>query len=84
MHGAVKLDCHALMPYQPFMDLADDIRAIESALGAQRTPLSHLLRKARIDRSTWTRWRSGKTLPRLDRWVAVQAAVAALTDQGMP
>lgn len=60
------------------MQIAAEISEIESRLKARRITLGVVLLEAGIDRSTWTRWRSGATRPRLDTWMAVQSAASRL------
>ena len=62
------------------MQIASQILDIETRLKAQRITLGVVLTEAGIDRSTWTRWRSGATRPRLDTWMAAQAAAQRLLD----
>ncbi|MEP9368675.1 hypothetical protein [Xanthobacter sp. VNH20] len=57
------------------MMLQDEIRAIETRLAAFGIPLARLLDEAKIDRSTWGRWRSGNFSPRLMNWYAAKDAV---------
>ena len=64
------------------MALIDEIAVIESRLAASRIPLGRLFREAEVDRSTWSRWRSGATGPRLSKWLAVKAAVERLLGSG--
>lgn len=56
------------------MHLAAQIADIEQRLRTRKVALSIVLDEAKIDRSTWTRWRAGTTRPRLDTWLAAQAA----------
>ncbi len=57
------------------MQLAAQSASMEERLRANRVSLAVVLSEAGIDRSTWTRWRSGATRPRLDTWMAAQSAV---------
>lgn len=65
------------------MQIVARIRAIEVGLKDAGVPLSSLFREASIDRSTWTRWRSGTTGPRLTNWLAIEAAASKLAVKGI-
>lgn len=56
------------------MKIIDEISHIERRLRLARIPLQELYRQAGINGSTWTRWRSSKTSPRLTTWNDVQRA----------
>lgn len=60
------------------MTIIQDISSIERRLRLARIPLRHLFREAGINGSTWTRWRSNKTSPRLTTWNDVQRATEDL------
>lgn len=64
------------------MQIVDEIAAIERRLRSSHVPMVKVLTEAGINRSTWTRWRSGTTRPRLDLWLAAQSAVDKLAPQG--
>jgi hypothetical protein len=56
-----------------------EIRALESRLSKAGVPLDRLFARAKIDRSTWSRWKSGATTsPRLQAWLDAKRAVAKL------
>ena len=57
------------------MDIPTEIRAIETAAKQRGLNIQSILDEAGIDRSTWTRWKSGVTKPRLENWMAVKVAV---------
>ena len=63
------------------MDIRQAISNIEKDLSAAGVPIAEMLRLVAIDRSTWTRWRSGRTVPRLDRWSSVQDAVSKINNR---
>lgn len=54
------------------------VSEVERVLAEKHVPLARALEAADIDRSTWTRWRSGKTQPRLDRWLLIEHFVQKL------
>lgn len=60
------------------MSTVDEIIALERAAHAAGFRVADILRAAKLDRSTWTRWRNGVTSPRLDNWKAVHQAVKDL------
>jgi hypothetical protein len=65
------------------MSLAAEVSGIERDLRDAGISLGTLLEKADIDRSTWTRWRSGAVRgPQLTNWNAVKAAASALLKTG--
>lgn len=61
------------------MSIPAEIAVLERRLTAARIPLARVFVKARVDRSTWHRWRAGDVLPSLVKWRAVQKAVDSLT-----
>lgn len=58
------------------MQIQDEIRSIEKRLAVRKVPLGVILTVANINRSTWTRWKSGATSPRMNTWSAAQDAAA--------
>ena len=60
------------------MQVEDEIKSIEKRLAIRNVPLTVVLTVANINRSTWTRWKSGVTSPRMNTWTAAQDAVAKL------
>jgi hypothetical protein len=61
------------------MSVAAEVIRIEGDLARARIPLSRLLERAEIDRSTWDRWRSSFIKgPRLTSWMAAQKAATDL------
>lgn len=60
------------------MNLPAELMAIEASLRARRITILKLLLRAQVDRATWTRWKNGETVPRLNSWLDVVAAVAEL------
>jgi hypothetical protein len=63
------------------MNTAEEIAAFETRVSEARIKIADVLREAGIDRSMWTRWRNGTTVPRLDNWRAVESAAERL---GLP
>lgn len=57
----------------PPMAFPEELDTLKRRLKAAGVSVSHVLRDAGVDRSTWTRWGQNQT-PRLDRWEAVKAA----------
>lgn len=62
------------------MTIPAEITILEARLKLARIPLSRMLRKAGVDRSTWSRWRRGLVDPTVSHWRAALAAVDGLTD----
>ena len=60
------------------MSTTDEILALEKAARIAGFRVADILRAAKLDRSTWTRWRNGVTSPRLDNWRTVHRAVDEL------
>lgn len=60
------------------MDTKNEIAEFEKAVRGAGLDIAKVLREAGIDRSMWTRWKNGTTVPRLDNWRAVEAAAAKL------
>lgn len=60
------------------MTFHTQISDIERRLRLARIPLQALYRAAGINGSTWTRWRTSKTSPRLTTWTDVQRAAEDL------
>lgn len=60
------------------MSTADEIAAFEKAVQDRGLRIADVLRAAEIDRSMWTRWKNGKTVPRLDNWRAMERAAHSL------
>lgn len=63
------------------METADEIRALETRAQGAGLRIADVLRHAGVDRSMWTRWKNGDTVPRLDNWRAVERALADLIEQ---
>lgn len=60
------------------MSTADEVKQFEERAKAAGLNIADVLRRAEIDRSMWTRWKSGTTIPRLDNWRAVERAADEL------
>lgn len=52
----------------------DHVLALEKRLKAERVSLGEVLTEARIDRSTWTRWKAGTYEPKMKSWMRVKTA----------
>lgn len=66
------------------MTIPAEIAVFERRLSAAHIPLARVFVKARINRSTWHRWRDGTVEPGLKKWRAVQTAIDALTNAPPP
>ena len=51
--------------------IPEDIPQIEAELEANCATVDQLCYESGINRSTWTRWKSGATKPSLEKWLAV-------------
>lgn len=60
------------------MSTADEITAFEKSVHDRGLRIADVLREAGIDRSMWTRWKNGSTVPRLDNWRSMERAADAL------
>lgn len=67
-------------PVQVRSALQFEIIQIERALEEHGVSVDTLMEAAGINRSTWTRWKSGAYAPRLTKWRDVRAAVDRLTN----
>lgn len=63
------------------MNAAAKIQALEARAAEHRLRMSDVLREAGIDRSMWTRWKNGTTVPRLDNWLDVEQALDRLVEK---
>ena len=61
------------------MNIEDEVSEVEKKLKASGLKVDDVLRLAKVDRSTWTRWKSGASIPRLDTWRSVERAILHLT-----
>lgn len=61
------------------MSTADEITAFEKSVQERGLRVADILREAGVDRSMWTRWKNGKTVPRLDNWRSIERAVESLS-----
>lgn len=59
------------------MSTSDEVEALEAKIKSRGLRVDDVLRRAGIDRSTWTRWKAGTTVPRLDNWRALEKAIDA-------
>jgi hypothetical protein len=67
------------------MSLSDDIKDIERSLREAGANLDSVLQAAKVDRSTWTRWKNGSiTGARYDTMERVRGAVAAALADAPP
>lgn len=60
------------------MDTTLEIAAFEKKVKDAGLNVADVLREASIDRSMWTRWKNGTTVPRLDNWRSMERAYDAL------
>jgi hypothetical protein len=60
------------------MSTAAEVAEFEKKVREDGLVIADVLREANIDRSMWTRWKGGDTIPRLDNWRAVEKAAADL------
>lgn len=56
------------------MHISAEIRRIELALKAAGVSVETVLAAAHVNRSTWSRWKSEKSSPRMKNWLSVIAA----------
>lgn len=61
------------------MSTIDEVVAFEAKIKSNGLRVDDVLRKAGIDRSTWTRWKAGTTVPRLDNWRSIEKALSVLS-----
>ena len=61
------------------MNTVDEVAALRKRIRDNGLKVSDVLREACVDASTWTRWQSGQTVPRLDNWRAIERAIDRLT-----
>lgn len=57
------------------MDIPKRISEIEDQLQDAKIKIGDVLYRARVDRSTWTRWKAGTVSPTISKWNAVELAV---------
>jgi hypothetical protein len=57
------------------MNTRQKIAQIERSLRRAKVSVNTVCREARVDRSTWTRWKTGKTEPNVKTWEKVKAAL---------
>jgi hypothetical protein len=60
------------------MSISEQVASLEARAQAAHITIAEILREARVDRSTWTRWRNDRTSPRMDNWQAVNEAADRL------
>lgn len=61
------------------MSTADEIKQFEKRANLMGIKISDVLKEAGVDRSMWTRWKGGITIPRLDNWRAMEKALEKLS-----
>lgn len=66
------------------MSTADEIREFEERANGIGIKIVDVLREAGVDRSMWTRWKGGVTVPRLDNWRAMERALETLSANPAP
>ncbi|MFG1184389.1 hypothetical protein [Xanthobacter aminoxidans] len=60
------------------MTIQHEIASLQARLTEFGISIGEMLAEAHIDRSMWTRWRRGATVPRLDNWYAARDAAERL------
>lgn len=65
------------------MSLRETIKEMEAQVKGAGASVPQLCEQAGIKRSTWTRWKSGKTSPNLETWERALAAHGALIDRAV-
>lgn len=68
--------------YYLHMDWKSELLEIENLARRNGLKLDEFLAIAGINRSTWTRWKSGEYLPSMSKWTALQEARATVEKQG--
>lgn len=61
------------------MDTKHEIVEFEKMVRGAGLGVAEVLREAGIDRSMWTRWKNGTTVPRLDNWRSIERAFETLS-----
>lgn len=56
----------------------NDLHALEKALRQASVPVEDVLAAAGVDRSTWSRWKNDRTIPRFENWLKVRNAADRL------
>jgi predicted transcriptional regulator len=51
------------------------VLAVEEQAREMGISIDELCRRAKIDRATWTRWKSGASVPRFDAWLRVEDVI---------
>ncbi|MDB6178977.1 hypothetical protein PAF17_15910 [Paracoccus sp. Z330] len=54
---------------------------IESRISEAGITEEHFLKESGINRTTWQRWGHGKFMPRMDKWMGVEAAFSRLIQE---
>ena len=62
------------------MDIPKRLQALEQQAKKHNVRMDDACREARIDYTTYWRWREGKSSPGLDAWERLQSAVKTLCD----
>jgi len=65
------------------MNTQDEVLAFQERIKNLDLRVDDVLRRAGVDRSTWTRWKAGTTVPRLDTWRAMERAVEDLLSENI-
>lgn len=60
------------------MDYRQRIREVERTAREHMVPIEELCERANIHRATWQRWKSGKTIPFVRNWRALEEEVKKL------
>lgn len=61
------------------MSTAEEIRQFENRANLKGIKIADVLKEAGVDRSMWTRWKGGVTIPRLDNWRSMERALDKLS-----
>lgn len=63
------------------MSISDQVSKIEHDLAERGWSPDDLCRAAGINRSTWTRWKSGVVIPNLATWLKVEECLSEFAEQ---
>ena len=64
------------------MSTQKKVLLVEAKIKKNGLRLEDVLHAARVNRSTWTRWKSGATNPYFNTWAAVERALNDLIEKG--
>lgn len=63
------------------MDIKQDIEQMTARLRGAGIGVDAMLRRAKVDRATWQRWKAGATLPMMASWTRVKDAFADMVEE---